>query len=112
MTSVQTNAQPSELAEWTGTLLRCAEVRTKMLDNEGHSVPVLCMDIELDNALHTRIRIEQLFQVGHEVEAKAAAHRLKKGKRVTVQAPLIGVRLLATATHIHVHKEEATSCPA
>lgn len=101
--------------EYTGTLLRQAEARTRLIDTEGHTVPVLCMEIELDNALHTPMRVEQPFPADAAKEAHAAAHRLKKGMRVTVQAPLVGVRLVATnASHIHVipdpHQEELP-CP-
>jgi len=106
------SAQP--LMEYSGTLTHHAEARTKVLDGEGHSVPVLCMDIELDNALRTAMHVEQPFAPGAFKQAEAAAHRLKKGMRVTVQAPLLSVRLGATASHIHVIPEpqqEETPCP-
>ena len=87
--------------EYTGTLLHAAEARSKVLDHDGRTVPVLCLDIELDNALRTLMHIEQPFPADQHAQAKAAAHRFKKGMRITVQAPLIGVRLIATnATHI------------
>lgn len=82
-------------AEYTGTLLHRAEVRTAVLDGEGHSVPVLCMDIELHNDFHTSTHFEQPYPVGHYAQAEAAAHRLKKGAVVTVQAPLVDVRISA-----------------
>lgn len=101
---MHTSAQP--VMEYTGTLTHQAEARTKVLDHEGHAVPVLCMDIELDNALHTAMHVEQPFPAAAFEQARAAAHRLKKGMRVTVQAPLVGVRLVAgNATHIHVIPE-------
>lgn len=113
---MHTSAQPTQpLVEYSGTLTRQAEARTKLLDHEGHSVPVLCMDIELDNALHTPMHVEQPFPADATKQAHAAAHRLKKGMRVTVQAPLVGVRLVATnAAHIHVIPEpqqEELLCP-
>ncbi|OGB26217.1 MAG: hypothetical protein A3I66_00765 [Burkholderiales bacterium RIFCSPLOWO2_02_FULL_57_36] len=93
-------------AEYTGTLLHAAETRTGVLDRDGHTVPVLCLDLELDNAMHTPLHVEQPFPIGHFAQAQAAAHRLKKGTRVTVQAPLVGMRLVArNATHIHVIPE-------
>ena len=101
------------LAEYTGTLLHKAEARTAMLDHDGHAVPVLCLDIELDNPLHTHMHVEQPFPAGHHAQAHAAAHRLVKGTRVTVQAPLIGLRLVASNTsHIHTHPTPEASCPA
>ena len=94
-------------AEYTGTLLHAAEARTTLLDSEGHTVPTLCMEVELDNAMHTHLVVEQPFPAGHFTQAQAAAHRLKKGMRVTVHAPLVGMRLIArNATHIHTHHQE------
>lgn len=99
-------------AEYTGTLLHKAEARTAMLDHDGHAVPVLCLDIELDNTLHTHMRVEQPFPLGHHAQAQAAAHRLVKGTRVTVQAPLIGLRLVVSNTsHIHTHHQPTPEAP-
>lgn len=113
--AVHTSAHPATHqgnwpeAEYTGTLLHAAEQRTAVLDHEGHAVPVLCMDLELDNAMHTVLHVEQPFPKDHFTQARAAAHRLKKGMRVTVQAPLVGLRLVArNATHVHVIPEPVT----
>lgn len=104
---MHTSAHPSQttpqLMEYSGTLTDHAQARAKTLDHDGTTVPVLCMDIELDNALHTPMHVEQPFAVNAMAQAKAAAHRLKKGMRVTVQAPLVGHRLVAcNVAHIHV----------
>lgn len=107
------NCAALPLAEYTGTLTHQAEARMRAPDAAGHQMPVLCLDIELDNAAHTPMHIEQPFDHGSIEQARAAAHRLKKGTRITVQAPLGGLRLIAAnAAHIHVinPKEEAT-CP-
>ncbi len=89
--------------EYSGLLLHNAEARTVQLDYEGHCVPALCMDLELDNAVHTHMHVQQLFPIGHERQCSAAAHRFKKGMHVTVQAPLVDMRLVArNASHIHV----------
>lgn len=98
----------------TGTLTQDAEVRTRVLDHEGHSVPVLCLELELDNAHHTPLHSEQLFPVGHHKQAAMAAKRYRRGTRVSIQAPLVGVRLVATnTTHIHIIKPtEEAPCPA
>ena len=106
---------PNGVGEYTGTLIQCAEARTAMLDHDGHAIPVLCLDIELDNQLHTHMHVEQPFPLGHFTQAKAAAQRMKKGVRVTVQAPLVGLRLVVSnTTHIHVITEpkEPTQCQA
>lgn len=92
---MHTSAPQLTAAEYTGTLLHRAEVRTAVLDGEGHSVPVLCMDVELNNDFHTRTHFEQPYPVGHYAQAEAAAHRLKKGALVTIQAPLVDVHISA-----------------
>ena len=105
---MHTHAHPTAVAEYTGTLLYPAQARTKVLDAEGHAIPVLCLDVELDNDLHTHLHSEQPFPAGQFAQCQAAAHRLKKGTRVTVQAPLVGMRLVAAnTTHIHVITEDA-----
>jgi hypothetical protein len=95
-------------AEYSGTLIHPAEARTGLLDAIGQSVPVLCLDIELDNATHNLLHVEQPFPAGDFSQCQAAARRLKEGTRVTVTAPLVGMRLVArNATHIHVINQEA-----
>lgn len=105
---MHTSAHPptAPQAEFTGVLLHRAEARTLLLDREGHAMPVLCLDIELDGAMHTHMHVEQPFPPGQYAQAQAAAHRLTKGTRVTVQAPLVGLRLIAAnTTHIHTHHD-------
>lgn len=112
-TSAHHNPDNWPQAEYTGTLIHPAEARTAMLDAIGHSVPVLCMDIELDSATHNLMRVEQPFPAGDFNQCQAAARRLKEGTRVTVTAPLVGLRLVArNATHIHVIQEHAQQCLA
>lgn len=98
--------QPSApVLEYSGTLLHGAEARSRVPDGGTQAVPVLCLDIVLDNTLHNLMHVEQPFPPDHFKQAAAAAHRLKKGMRVTVQAPLPDLRLVArNATHIHVIK--------
>lgn len=89
-------------AQYSGRLVRAAEVRNKVIDQEGHVVPVLCMDIESDSPLRLPIHVEQPYPVDHHAQAQTAARRMAKGTHVTVVAPLVGVRLVvANATHIH-----------
>lgn len=92
------------LFEYSGTLIHAAEARVRVLDGIV-SVPVICMDIELDNALHNQMHIEQPFPPGHFKQARAAAYRLIKGTRITVQVQPLDIRLVAAnAAHIHVIK--------
>lgn len=107
--TVATDASP--LLEFSGTLVHSAEARMRLLDGEL-AVPVLCMSIELDNAVHSLMHVEQPFPPNHFKQAEAAAHRFKKGVRVTVQASPLDLRLLARNTaHIHIVKpqEEQTT---
>lgn len=93
---------PPEI-EYTGTLLRDAEARCRV-DAQDQTVPVLCLDITLDNALRTLMHVEQPFPLGTFEQAQAAARRLKKGQHVAVQAPLESMRLISPrTTHIHTH---------
>lgn len=94
--------QPWPDMAYTGTLVQPAEARTSV-NAAGMSVPTLCLLLELDSAAHNTLRVEQPFAADHFKECEAAARRLKPGMRVTVQAPLVGLRLVARgATHIHV----------
>lgn len=89
--------------EYTGTLIHPAEARTGRPDPLSQSVPVLCLDIELDSATRNLLHVEQPFPAGQHKQCEAAAHRLKKGSRVTVTTPLVGMRLVASnASHIHI----------
>jgi hypothetical protein len=107
------------MVEYTGTLMHQAEARVRPSPT-GSQIPTLCLFLELDNATHTTLQVEQPFPVGHFHQVEAAARRLKQGMRVTVQTPLVGMRLVArNAAHIHVVKEPTTSpqeatepCPA
>jgi hypothetical protein len=99
------------LAEYTGTLLQAAQSRTSVVDHDGHMVPVLVLDIELDNSFHTPLQVEYCFPAGHQVQAQAAAHRYKKGLRITVQVPLLTLRMGGIAAHIHTHKPETPCRP-
>ena len=109
-TSAQARLLSDPEASFTGTLVAHAEVRTKMLDAEGHVVPVLCMEIELNNPLRNRLHAEQPFPAGQHSQCEAAARRFRKGTRVTVRAPIVGLRMVApNTTHIHVHHPEEST---
>ena len=97
------------LLQWSGTLIHAAEARTRILDGEQHAVPVVCMDIELDNALHNVMHVEQPFPADHFKQAEAAARRLKKGMHVTVDVPPLDLRFTArNVSHIHVIPDAST----
>lgn len=101
---------PDPVASFTGVLIGNAQARTKQLDGEGHMVPVLCFDIEIECANRNHMHVEQLFAADQHAACEIAAHRYRKGTRVTVEAPIVGLRMVATnTTHIHVHQPEETS---
>ena len=87
------------VCEYTGTLLSAAEVRTKILGGDSYPVPVLCMELELDNTVHTHAHIEQNFAPGCHSQCEAAARRYKKGDHVTVHASLVDHRLVLPNVH-------------
>jgi len=99
------DASTTTMLEWSGTLIHGAEARTLVLDRDT-TVPTLCMDIELDNSLGNVMHVEQPFPADHFPQARAAAHRLKKGMHVKVQVSPFDLRLVArNASHIHVITE-------
>lgn len=79
---------------YEGTLLHKAEVRTKPLDGQDHHVPVVCMDVELDNDLRTHMHVERPYAPHERAQAEADAACLKRGTRVAVEAPMLDMRLL------------------
>lgn len=85
----------------TGTLLHNAQARTTVIDHDGHTVPVLCMDVELDNPERTHLHVEQAFPRDHYAQCEASARSFKKGARVQVDAALTSHALVVRyATHI------------
>lgn len=80
---------------YTGTLLDKAEVRAKLLDGTEHAVPVVCLNIELDNEMRTHMHVEHPFPMGAHDAAKAEAAKFKRGMRVSVTAPALDMRLVA-----------------
>ena len=80
--------------QYEGTLIAKAELRTKLLDNQGTSVPCVCMDVELDNELHTQMHVERPYPADQYDQAKADAQQLKRGARVSIDVPMLDLRLL------------------
>ena len=103
------HAQAGPASVIVGTLTERAVARTKVLDGE-HAVPVLCLELVTDTPLRLPVHVEQPFPAGHFAQCEAAARRLRKGQHVTVQAPVLGWRLIAAnATHIHIDNNEGNS---
>lgn len=97
----------SVLIQYSGHILRKPEVRNRPLDAEGHMVPVLCIELETDSPLRLPIHVEQPFPADQHAACEAAARRLRKGMLVTVQAPIVGHRLIINnAAHVRAEPEE------
>lgn len=93
--------------EFSGTVISAPTHRAKLLDGQGHYVPVLELVVQLDSDAGQHCLLEQPFPVGHDEQCKAAARRIKKGQRVTFTAPLVGVRLMVpNVTQLHVQPTE------
>jgi hypothetical protein len=82
--------------ELRGTLVRNAEVRNKVLDGDGHTLPVLCIEFTTDSSSHMPVRAEQAYKPNEHALAEKHAKALRRGSCVTVQAPLVGLKLVAT----------------
>lgn len=104
-TQPQTSAHPAPFPDvtslqYTGTLLRDAQVRNVVV-NDGHTVPVLCLDVELDNALRTHLHVQQTYPAGCHDLCQAAAKNHRERSRVCITAPLDHVAITAKhVTHI------------
>ncbi len=89
---------------YTGTLLDNAQARFAVIDAEGHSAPVICMDVLIDSVSQNRMHLEQPFPCGQIDAARAAAARYKKGMPITFQVALTDVSLVGrNVLHIHLH---------
>ncbi len=79
-----------------GTLSRNAEVRSKVLDGDGHTVPVLCIEFTTGTSSHMPVHAEQTYKPDQHALAEKHAKDLRRGLSVTVHASLVGLKLLAT----------------
>jgi hypothetical protein len=94
----------------TGTLARDAELRNRVLDSAGHNVPVICLDLVAIGPAHMPVHVEwPQAQDGHSA-AERLAKSLKRGMTVTVQSPLVGMRLVAAnASAVHASAPDTTN---
>lgn len=101
----------AQLLAWSGTIVRDAQARSQAIDPQGHMVPVLIVDIRLDDAPDQNpMRLVQPFPAGQDVQCQAAARRLRKGTHITAQGPRAQVHLRQDQVlHIHVHQPEETT---
>ena len=99
---MQTSALPCDAqAEYIGTVLRRPEIRTHVLDGEGHEVPVLYIDVEAETPLRPHMQLQQFFRQDQRGLAEQLARQYAKGSRLQFRAPLFGMRVIApNVSHI------------
>ena len=94
------------LIEFDGRLLHDAEVRSIPVGDGAHVYPVLCLDLAPLSGLHHTICAQQVFTEVSRKDAEAAAKSLRKGMRVTLTAPLDGMRIkLPHIARVVAHQE-------
>ena len=102
----------SNLAQFEGTLISDGQARMHAVDDAGHMVPVLILEVRAKSAAHNHIRVEQPFPPGAYERCKAAAHRYRKGMQITFQAPVAWLTLHARHTaHIHIVQPTTEETP-
>jgi hypothetical protein len=101
--------QTTAAMEISGTLARDAELRNRVLDGDGHTVPVICLDLVAAGPAHMPVHVEWPQPANAHQAAERLTKTLKRGTTVTVQAPLLGMRLVAAnATQVHASAQEPT----
>lgn len=99
--------------EISGTLARDAELRNRVLDSEGHNVPVICFDLITTGSSMLPVHVEWPQPADAHSAATRLAKSLKRGMAVTVQSPLVGIRLVAAnASQVHMSAHDHSAPPA
>lgn len=78
-----------------GTLAHNAELRSKVLDGDGHTVPVICLEIITGGPAALPVYVQWPQPPGTHAAAERLCKRLRRGAAVQVQAPLLGMHLVA-----------------
>ncbi|MGV0960135.1 MAG: hypothetical protein ACOYB1_09890 [Limnohabitans sp.] len=104
--------QATAAIEISGTLARDAELRNRTLDGAGHNVPVICLDLVATGAAHMPVHVEWPQPADGHQAAERLIKTLKRGTTVTVQAPLLGIRLVAAnASQVHASAQTTHTPP-
>lgn len=86
-------AQSDLVLEIVGVLIHAAEVRTKLVGDDQHPMPVLCMDVRPLSGLKRTIHAEQIYSEATRKAAEQKAATLKRGSRITLTTNLTGMRI-------------------
>lgn len=81
------------LIELKGTLLRNAEVREKPVGDGYHALPVLCLELVTNAALHQTLHVEQVYTENTRHLAAEKAASLKRGAKVSITTNLLDMRV-------------------
>lgn len=100
---------PSVLVQITGRLIKHAEVRTMVVGQDHHPVPVLCMDLRPLTGLKRTIHAEQIYTEATRVMAEMKARGLTKGSHITITTALDGMRVILPHVRSVVHLEPEAS---
>lgn len=94
-------AQPQATADMqlSGTLAADAQLRTRVLDGDNHTVPVICLVMLGTGTSYMPVHVEWPQPADGYHAAEQLIKTLKRGTTVTVQAPLLGMRLVAANAH-------------
>lgn len=107
MNSADADQADATLAEFSGVLTTNAQLRHLVVGTDGTAVPCIEFDVQTDSRLQLPLHVRQCFRADQHLAAQAAARRYRKGLRVTVQAPVLGLQLtVPNATHIHTVNPE------
>lgn len=100
----------SNLAQFEGTLIADGQARILPVDDAGHMVPVLILEVRAKSLASNHIRVEQPFPPGADERCRAAAHRYRKGMQIRFEAPVAWLTLHARHTaHIHIVSPTTTT---
>jgi hypothetical protein len=77
-----------------GELIESARVCIKLIGDDQHPVPVLCMDVKPLNGFKRTIHAEQIFSESTRKLAEQKAATLKKGARITLTTSLHDMRTI------------------
>lgn len=81
------------MVEIVGFVTHAAEVRTKIVGDDNHPVPVLGVDLRPASGAKHSIHIEQVFTQASRKSAEAKAVSLKRGSHVVVRTSLTDMRV-------------------
>lgn len=82
--------------ELSGTLAADAQLRNRVLDGDGHTVPVICLELLSTGVSQMPVYVEWPQPANGHQAAEQLIKTLRRGTPITVKAPLLGMRLVAS----------------